>query len=84
MPPRKLKIDVFARRCNRLSKKLGFVLLRFYLFISQDMFQERARMSSSNEANTQRLMSALKDKETALKVRHLETTYNNCTRAVFN
>ena len=34
----------------------------------QDMFQERSRMSSAHEANTQRLMSALRDKETALKV----------------
>ena len=33
------------------------------------MFHERARLSSTNEANTQRLMAALKDKETALKVR---------------
>ena len=35
----------------------------------QDMFQERSRMSSAHEANTQRLMLALRDKETALKVR---------------
>ncbi|XP_022783797.1 myomegalin-like isoform X2 [Stylophora pistillata] len=33
----------------------------------EDMFQERARLSSTNEANTQRLMAALRDKETALK-----------------
>ena len=39
----------------------------------QDMFQERSRMSSAHEANTQRLMSALRDKETALKVRMLFT-----------
>ena len=39
----------------------------------QDMFQERSRMSSAHEANTQRLMSALRDKETALKVRMLLT-----------
>ena len=37
----------------------------------QDLFQERSRMSSTHEANTQRLMSALRDKETALKVRML-------------
>ena len=35
----------------------------------QEMFHERARLSSTNEANIQRLMAALKDKETALKVR---------------
>lgn len=39
----------------------------------QDMFQERSRMSSAHEANTQRLMSALRDKETALKVRMVFT-----------
>ena len=39
----------------------------------QDMFQERSRMSSAHEANTQRLMSALRDKETALKVRMVLT-----------
>ena len=39
----------------------------------QDLFQERSRMSSAHEANTQRLMSALRDKETALKVRMLLT-----------
>lgn len=44
------------------------LLVRF-----QDMFQERSRMSSAHESNTQRLMSALRDKETALKVRMLFT-----------
>ena len=39
----------------------------------QDMFQQRSRMSSAHEANTQRLMSALRDKETALKVRMVFT-----------
>lgn len=43
------------------------------LFCFQDMFQERSRMSSAHEANTQRLISALRDKETALKVRMLFT-----------
>ena len=43
------------------------------LFYFQDMFQERSRMSSAHEANTQRLISALRDKETALKVRMLFT-----------
>lgn len=38
----------------------------------QDMFQERAKMSSAHEANTQRLMSALRDKESALKVGNME------------
>ena len=33
-------------------------------------------MSSAHEANTQRLMAALRDKETALKVRPLGTTQN--------
>ena len=45
----------------------------------QDMFQERSRMSSAHEANTQRLMSALRDKETALKVRMVLTLGGFCT-----
>ena len=56
------------------------IFVTCYLFISQDLFQERSRMSSAHEANTQRLMSALRDKETALKVRTLETKLDNITK----
>ena len=44
-------------------------MLLCFVWFCQEMFHERARLSSTNEANTQRLMAALKDKETALKVR---------------
>ena len=39
----------------------------------QDLFQERSRMSSAQEANTQRLRAALRAKDNALKV-HKEGT----------
>lgn len=44
-------------------------MLLCFVWFCQEMFHERARLSSTNEANTQRLMAALKDKETAIKVR---------------
>ena len=41
----------------------------FVCLLFKDMFQERTRMSAAHEANTQRLTSALRDKESALQVR---------------
>ena len=42
------------------------------------MFQERSRMSAAHEANTQRLTSALRDKESALQVRQWLQTHQLC------
>ena len=48
------------------------------------MFQERTRMSAAHEANTQRLMSALRDKESALQVRQWLLTHHLISYAPIN
>ena len=75
-----LKYIIISLKTKIEPTRYLVVFVTCYLCISQDLFQERARMSSAQEANTQRLMSALRDKETAMKVRTLETTHHNITK----